>query len=138
MPWNYIDALEQVPTKQYGTASTPLKDASIICTCAGQLAWVANATRPDQSFLASFLQGIQDKGDVSHLQMYSKAVREMKEHNVCLHFPPCIPLKQMRIMCISGAGWGTRANGESQGGYPLCLTVPAMFERKRALCWIVD
>ena len=135
---SYIDALEQVPTKQYGTASTPLKDASIMRTCAGQLAWVANATRPDQSFLASFLQGIQDKGDVSHLQMYNKSVREMKERKVCLHFPPGIPLEQMRIMCISDAGWGTRANGESQGGYLLCLTVPAMFERKRALCWIVD
>ena len=73
-------------------------------TCAGQLAWVANATRPDQSFLASFLQGIQDKGDVSHLQLYNKAVREMKERKVCLHFPPGIPLEQMRVMCILTQG----------------------------------
>ena len=70
--------------------------------------------------------------------MYNKAVREMKERKVCLHFPPGIPLEHMTIMCISDAGWGTRANGESQGGYLLCLTVPAMFEGKRALCWILD
>ena len=107
-------------------------------TCAGQLAWVANATRPDQSFLASFLQGVQDKGTVAHLQMYNKAVREMKERKVCLRFPAGIPLKQLRIMCITDAGWGTRSNGESQGGYVLCLTVPKMFERVRAPCWIVD
>ena len=78
-------------------------------TCAGQLAWVA--TRPDQPFLASFLQGIQDKGDVSHVRIYNTAVREMKERKVCLHFRPGIPLEQMKIMCISDAGWGTRANG---------------------------
>ena len=40
-------------------------------------------------------------------------------------------------MHLCDAGWGTRANGESQGGYLLCLTVPAMFEGKRALCWII-
>ena len=70
--------------------------------------------------------------------MYNKAVREMKERKVCLRFPAGIPLKQLRIMCITDAGWGTRSNGESQGGYVLCLTVPKMFERVRAPCWIVD
>ena len=134
----YIDSLEPVPTKQYGKAEDSLPNASIMRTCAGQLAWVANATRPDQSFLASFLQGVQDKGTVAHLQMYNKAVREMKERKVCLRFPAGIPLKQLRIMCITDAGWGTRSNGESQGGYVLCLTVPKMFERVRAPCWIVD
>lgn len=62
----------------------------------------------------------------------------MKERKVCLQFPPGIPLEDMRILCISDAGWGTRASGESQGGYLLCLTVPSMFERKRSPCWIVD
>jgi hypothetical protein len=134
----YIDSLEPVPTKQYGKAEDNLPNASIMRTCAGQLAWVANATRPDQSFLASFLQGVQDKGTVAHLQMYNKAVREMKERKVCLRFPSGIPLKDLRILCITDAGWGTRSNGESQGGYVLCLTVPKMFERVRAPCWVVD
>ena len=135
---SYIDAMEPIPTKQYGNASTPLPDASLMRTCAGQLAWVANATRPDQAFLASYLQGIQDKGTVAHLQMFNKAVREMKERKVCLRFPAGIPLDELRILCITDAGWGTRSNGESQGGYLLCLTVPKMFERTRAPCWVVD
>ena len=135
---SYIDAMEPINTKQYGNASTPLPDASIMRTCAGQLAWVANATRPDQAFLASYLQGIQDKGTVAHLQMFNKAVREMKERKVCLRFPAGIPLDELRILCITDAGWGTRSNGESQGGYLLCLTVPKMFERTRAPCWVVD
>ena len=134
----YIDALEPVPTRQYGSASTPLKDPSIMRTCAGQLAWVANATRPDQAFLASFLQGIQDKAEVSHLHMFNKAVRELKERRVCMYFPPGIPLEQHRILSISDAGFGTRANGDSQGGYLLCLTTPTMFERKRSPCWLID
>ena len=113
----YIDALEPVPTKLLGNASTPLQDPKILRTCAGQLAWVANSTRPDQSFLASYLQGAQDKGTVAHVQMYNKACREMKERKVCLRFPSNISDSQWRILCIADAGWGTRGNGESQGGY---------------------
>lgn len=107
-------------------------------TCAGQLAWVANATRPDQAFLASYLQGIQDKGTVAHLHLYNKAIREMKERKVCLNFPAGIPIEDLRNLCITDPGWGTRANGESQGGYLLCLTTPKIFERVRAPCWIID
>ena len=134
----YIDALEPVATKPLGTASTPLKDASIMRTCAGQLAWVANSTRPDQSFLASYLQGIQDKGTVAHVQMFNKAIREMKERKVCLTFPPGIATTDWRIVSISDAGWGTRANGDSQGGYLLCLAKPDILERRRTACWIID
>ena len=38
---NYIDSLEPVSTKALGSAGTPLKDAGILRTCAGQLAWVS-------------------------------------------------------------------------------------------------
>lgn len=115
-----------------------LTDPSIMRTCAGQLAWVATSTRPDQAFLASYLQGIQDKGTVAHVQMYNKALREMKERKVCLRFPAGIDPETWRILCISDAGWGTRANGESQGGYILCLSTPQILERERAKCWIID
>ena len=135
----YIDALEPVPTKALGNASSPLKDASIMRTCAGQLAWVANATRPDQAFLASYLQGIQDKGTVAHVQLFNKAIREMKEERkVCLRFPAGVDVKDWRLMCISDAGWDTRANGESQGGFILCITTPTIFERRRTVCLIID
>eukprot|EP00435_Cladocopium_sp_Y103_P025552 s3203_g6.t1 len=103
-----------------------------------QLAWVATSTRPDQSFLASYLQGIQEKGTVADVQMYNKALREMKERKVCLKFPAGVNISDWRILCISDAGWATRANGESQGGYLLCLTTKAMFERRRTICWIID
>ena len=135
---NYIEALETVPTKQYGNASTALKDPSIMRTCAGQLAWVANSTRPDQAFLASYLQGIQDKGTVAHLQLYIKALREMKERKVCLCFPAGIPIEDWRIICIADAGWATRANGDSQAGYLLCMSTPSILQRKRSPCWIID
>ena len=75
----YIEALQPVSTKALGNASTPLTDPKILRTCAGQLAWVANSTRPDQSFLASYLQGAQAKGAVAHIHLYNKAIREMKE-----------------------------------------------------------
>ena len=135
----YIDALEPVATKLLGTASTLLKDASIMRTCAGQLAWVANSTRPDQAFLASYLKGIQNKGTVAHVQFFYKAIQEMKECKVCLSFPPGIATSDWRIVCISDAGWGTRANGDSsQGGFLLCLAKPEIMERRRTVCWLIN
>ena len=135
---SYIDALEPVATKHLGSAGTSLQDPGILRTCAGQLAWVSTATRPDQSFLSSYLQGVQDKGCVSHVQQYNKALREMKERKVCLRFPSNVPIDKWRIICIADAGWGTRSSGESQGGYILCLAHKDILERKRAPCWIVD
>ena len=32
-------------------------------------------------------------------------------------------------MAISDAGWGTRGNGEPEGGYTLCLTSSDMLEQ---------
>ena len=55
---SYVEALSEVSTKPLGIASTPLQDKSILRTCSGQLAWVSNSTRPDQAFLASYLQGV--------------------------------------------------------------------------------
>ena len=135
---SYIDGLNQVPTKQLGSAGTALTNPSLLRQCAGQLAWVANSTRPDQAFLSSYLQGMQDKRSVSHIQLYNKAVREMKENRVCLKFPSDVPIKDWRIMAITDAGWGTRGNGESQGGYLLCLVASPMLEQRPARCWIVD
>eukprot|EP00438_Fugacium_kawagutii_P012099 Skav209448 [mRNA] locus=scaffold2199:144696:152896:- [translate_table: standard] len=135
---SYIDALEPVSTKSLGTAGTPLQDPGILRTCAGQLAWVSNATRPDQSFLSSYLQGVQDKGNVSHVQLYNKSLREMKERKVCLRFPSTVKVEDWRIMCVSDSGWGTRSSGESQGGYVLCICHKSILERKRAPCWIID
>ena len=135
---SYIDSLEPVSTKALGSAGTTLSDPSILRTCAGQLAWVSNATRPDQSFLSSYLQGVQDKGRVSHVQLYNKPLREMKERRVCLRFPSNVAIEDWRIVCISDSGWGTRSSGESQGGYILCLAHKSILERKRAPCWIID
>ena len=134
----YIDALECVQTKPLGVASAPLPDKSLLRTCAGQLAWVTSSTRPDQAFLASYLQGVQDKGLVSHVHLYNKGIREMKEHKVCLRFPSTVPVEDWRLICISDAGWATRENGDSQGGYLLLLAESKMLKRERARCWLVD
>ena len=135
---NYIENLEHVETKTLGNASTPLTDPSILRTCAGQLAWVSNSTRPEQAFLASYLQGVQDKGSVEHVHLYNKAIREMKQRKICLRFPSHVPVSQWHILCISDAGWCTRANGESQGGYILCLTTKQILENKEAPVWLID
>lgn len=134
----YIDALESVQTKPLGNASTPLQDKSLLRTCAGQLAWVSNATRPDQSFLASYLQGVQDKGFVSHVQLYKKSLRELKERKLCLKFPSTVPIEDWRLVCVCDAGWATRDNGDSQGGYLLLLAESKILTRARARSWIVD
>ena len=135
---NYIENLEHVETKTLGNASTPLTDPSILRTCAGQLAWVSNSTRPEQAFLASYLQGVQDKGSVEHVHLYNKAIREMKQRKICLRFPSHVPVSQWHILCISDAGWCTRANGESQGGYILCFTTKQILENKEAPVWLID
>ena len=75
----YIDSLEPVSTKSLGSSGTPVRDPSLLRRCAGQLAWAAGSTRPDKAFLASYLQGIQDKATVSHVELYNKALREMKD-----------------------------------------------------------
>ena len=134
----YIDGLEEVMTKPLGSAGTPLKDKSLLRTCAGQLAWVANATRPDCAFLSSYLQGVQDKGSVSHVQLYNKCIRELKTKKVCLKFPSTVPVSNWRICCIADAGWATRHNGDSQGGYLLLLAESAILDRKPAKCWLID
>ena len=43
-------------------------------------------------FLSSYLQGVQDKGLVSHVALYNKGIREMKEKKVCLRFPSSVPI----------------------------------------------
>ena len=70
--------------------------------------------------------------------MFNKACRELKERKLCLRFPSTVPTPLGVILCIADAGWGTRENGDSQGGYLLCLTTPEIFERKRSTCWLVD
>ena len=97
--------------------------------CCGQLAWVANHSRPEQAFLASYLQGTQDKALVAHLDMYNKAVRELKTRKATLKFP-VVPIERWRLLAVTDAGWGVRANGESQGGLVLCLCDKEVLERK--------
>ena len=111
----YIDELEEVCAKSLGTFSEPLPEPSIMRACCGQLAWVANRSRLDQAFLASYLQGLQDRATVSHLALYNKAVREMKQRKVSLRFPS-VPIDSWRILAVTDAGWGVRESGESQGG----------------------
>ena len=67
--------------------------------CCGQLAWVANHSRPDPAFLASY--GVQDKAH--HLALFNKAVREMKAGGVSLKFP-CIPIERWRLLVVTDAG----------------------------------
>jgi hypothetical protein len=134
----YIDSLEPVSTKNLGSSGTPVRDPSLLRRCAGQLAWAAGSTRPDKAFLASYLQGIQDKATVSHVELYNKALREMKKRKVVMKFPSNVPIEQWRIVCISDAGHAKRANGDSQGGYLLGLTNTLMRDRKTAPMWLVD
>ena len=77
----------------------------------GQLAWVANHSRPDQAFLAPYLQGVQDKAQVHHLALFNKAVRELKSRKVSLKFPS-IPIERWRLLVVTDAGWGV-ARAES-------------------------
>ena len=55
----YIDKLEEVSTKPYGKSSATLPEPSLMRACCGQLAWVANHSRPDQAFLASRVSRIR-------------------------------------------------------------------------------
>ncbi|CAE7606331.1 RE2 [Symbiodinium sp. CCMP2592] len=133
----YIDKMEEVCTKPFGKASNRLPEPTLMRACCGQLAWVANHSRPEQSFLASYLQGTQDKAEVSHLELYNKAVRELKTRKVTLKFP-CIPISRWRLLAITDAGWGVRANGESQGGLILCLCDQDVLERKPGATWVIE
>ena len=133
----YIDKMEEVSTKPFGKSSNPLPEPSLMRACCGQLAWVANHSRPDQAFLASYLQGTQDKALVAHLDMYNKAVRELKARKVTLKFPP-VPLERWRLLAITDAGWGVRANGESQGGLILCLCDQDVIDRKPGKTWVIE
>ena len=133
----YVDKLEEVCTKSFGTSSDPLPEPSLMRACCGQLAWVANHSRPDQAFLASYLQGVQDRATVSHLALYNKAVREMKQRKVCLRFPP-IPLEDWRLLAVTDAGWGVRESGESQGGLLLCLCEKRVLDREPGATWIIE
>ena len=133
----YIDKLEEVSTKPFGKACEPLNEPTLMPACCGQLAWVANHSRPDQAFLASYLQGTQDKALVSHLELYNKAVREMKTRKACLRFPP-VPTERWRLLVVTDAGWGVRANGESQGGLLLCLCDQDVLEQKPGKTWVIE
>ena len=55
-----------------------------------------------------------------------------------MRFPSNVPIiAAWRILCIADAGWCTRENDDSQGGYLLCLTTQAIFDRKRCPCWLI-
>ncbi len=75
----YIADMQQVPTKHFGNADTPLgtEFGTLLKAASGQLAWAANNTRPTHSFLASYLQGAQADARVLRLQMFNKAVRDI-------------------------------------------------------------
>ncbi|CAE7296093.1 RE1, partial [Symbiodinium sp. CCMP2456] len=133
----YIDKMEEVSTKPYGKASNPLPEPTLMRACCGQLAWVANHSRPEQAFLASYLQGTQDKAQVAHLELYNKAVRELKTRRATLKFP-VVPLERWRLLAVTDAGWGVRANGESQGGLVLCLCDKEVLERRPGPTWIIE
>ena len=133
----YIDKLEEVSTKPFGKPSNLLPDPTLMRACCGQLAWVANHSRPDQAFLASFLQGTQDQARVLHLTLYNKAVREMKKRRVSLRFPS-IPVEEWRLLAVTDAGWGVRENGESQGGLVLCLCERKVLEQQLGTTWIIE
>ena len=134
---DYINKLEEVCTKNLGHASDFISNPTLMRACCGQLAWVANHSRPDQAFLASYLQGVQDRATVSHLQLFNKAVREMKQRKICLKFP-CVALEQWRLLAITDAGWGTRENGESQGGLLLCLCEQKVLQQEPGRTWVIE
>ena len=53
-------------------------------------------------------------------------------------FPSSVPIEDWRIICVSDAGWCTRTNGQSQGGYLLRLAHKDILDQKPAPCWVVD
>ena len=133
----YIDKMEEVSTKPFGPVSARIPDPTLMRACSGQLAWVANHSRPDQAFLASFLQGVQDQARVQHLALYNKAVREMKQQKVCLRFP-VLPIERWRLLVVTDAGWGVRESGESQGGLLVCLCDKDVLDQRRGVTWIIE
>ena len=84
------------------------------------------------------LQGVQDKGLVSHVALYHKGIRALKEKKVCVRFPSTVPLDGWRLVCITVAGWARRDNGDSQVGYLLLIAESKMLKREQAKCWLVD
>ncbi len=135
----YVHDMKQVPIKNRGGLDAYVNDVTLMKGCAGQLSWVANHSRPDQAFLASFLQGVQDQGQVQHLSMFNKAIREMGEQSVSLRFPSDIPIADWRLLVICDAGWATRPKGDSQGGYLLCICESKVVEKREpGRVWLVD
>ena len=68
---DYIEKMEFATVP--GKASDPLRDAQVMRACCGHLAWVSSSSRPDQAFLSSYLQGVEENGQRRHLTMYNKA-----------------------------------------------------------------
>ena len=132
---SYIEKMDFVPVP--GKSTVDLPDARVMRACCGQLAWVASHSRPDQAFLSSYLQGVQDKAQYRHLTMYNKALREMKHHKVTLKFPS-VPATDWRLLVITDAGWGIRESGESQGGLILCLCESKVLRQEEGKCWIIE
>ena len=133
----YIDQMREVDTKPFGRSADGAIDPTLMRACCGQLAWVANHSRPDQAFLASYLQGVQDNAQVRHVAMFNKALREMKQRAVVLRFP-VVPLSQWRLLVITDAGWGTRESGESQGGLIVCICTAEVLQQKEGTTWLIE
>lgn len=49
------------------------------------------------------------------MQLFSKALREMKLRKVVLRYPSHVPTKDWRIFCVADAGWATRGGGYALG-----------------------
>ena len=131
----YIEKMDFVRVP--GKSTTDLEDPGVMRACCGQLAWVASHSRPDQAFLSSYLQGVQDKAQCRHLSMYNKALREMKVQKVILRFPR-VPASDWRLLVITDAGWGVRESGESQGGLILCLCESKVLRQEEGICWVIE
>ena len=46
-------------------------------------------------------------------------------------------MERWRLLAITDAGWGVRANGESQGGLILCLCDQDVIDRKPGKTWVI-
>ena len=106
----------------------------------GQLAWIANQTRPDIAFEVCQASVATKDGDSQRVNRINKCVKRLKSQQTVLKFIP-IDFETAKIVSFADAAFANLTNGGSQGGFIVFLVnenrcVP-MFWQSKALKRVV-
>ena len=122
--YKYIEELKPLEVKQslYGKEE-PLSKADFenLRSTIGQLAWVANQTRPDIAFDVCQLSVNLKNATYKTVIRANKCIKKLKNHLYMLKYPVLGDISKAKVVVFADASFANLEGGASQGGHLVFL-----------------